>query len=109
MKSQFSQEWKRLMLTSLLSPRSASIVVFNIFNFRKAPLTEHSFRSSVSETVYQRRLQLSNCRHTRRDRGELGILQRASILPPSTCAKGPSMETTLAAVMTCFITNTTTE
>jgi hypothetical protein len=52
------------------APANAHIVVFNIFNSRRVPpLTEHSFRSSVSETIYQRRLRLSNWRHTRR--GEL--------------------------------------
>jgi len=72
-------------------------------------LTERSSRSSVRETIYQRRLQLSSWRHTRPDRGELGILQRATVLPLSTCTKGPRMQTIVAAVMTCFIANTTTE
>ena len=71
-------------------------------------MTERSFPSSVSETIYHRRLQLSDWRHTRRDRGELGILHRASVLLPSTCTKGPRMQAAVPAVMTCSITNTTT-
>jgi len=56
--SQFSQEWTRLLRTLLVPTRSALIVGFNIFNSRRASLTEHSFRSYVRETINQRRSQL---------------------------------------------------